>query len=163
MLVYKIRFPLLRAAGNTGSHCNSTWFCLCGVGLLTLLEKLQSSLSRQTLPGCSSSGQAEVTPVQQVLVPQPLSSPALSQQASGCQRKLEKPCGPAGSWEAAKRAGPGWEGQTELPAPAHQLCPHQGVTAAHAKSLSVWFQESLHLCPQVWNLVNQTSEANSSL
>lgn len=61
MLVYNISFPLLRAAGNTGSHCNTTRLCLCG--LLTLLEQLQSSPCRQTLPGCSSRGQAEVTPV----------------------------------------------------------------------------------------------------
>lgn len=157
MLVYKIRFPLLRAAGNTGSHCNSTWFCLCGVGLLTLLENLQSSLSRQTLPGCSSSGQAEVTPVQQVLVPQPLSSPALSQQASGCQ----------GSWQlgSCKEGGAevGRTNSASCTCPPALPSPSAPMTPAHAKSLSVWFQESLHLCPQVWNLVNQTFEANSSL
>lgn len=121
VLVYKIRFSLLRTAGNIGCHCNSTWFCLCGVGLLTLLEKLQSSPSRQTLPGCSSSGQAEVTPVQQVLVPQPLSSPC---SAPAGLRLPERPWGPAGSWETPNGAGLRWGGQTVLPTPAHQLCPH---------------------------------------
>lgn len=81
------------------------------------------------------------------------SAPALPQHISGCQGKLEKPCGPAGSWEAANGAGPRWgrinSASLHLP---------------NAKSLSVWFQESsLHLCPQAWNLLNQISEANSSL
>lgn len=125
VFIYKIRFPLLRVVGNTGSHCSSTQLCLCGVGSSPCWKRFNP-------PSPGRHCQAEAV-LQAGLRPHlhsrcsycsPSPAPALPQPASGCQGKLEKPCDPAGSWEAANGAGPRWGQGTAASAPAHQHCPH---------------------------------------
>lgn len=90
VLVYKIRFPLLRAAGNRSFHCNSTQ-SLCGVGF--------SPCWRSSSPPWPGRGHTCTPGVCSTAPPQPLLCP------SGLKLPGEagKPLGSC--WEAANGAG----------------------------------------------------------
>lgn len=92
VLVYKIRFPLLRAAGNTGF--SSTRLCLSGVGCSPCSVILPVRADTARLRPHLTAVHLSVC-----LYHSPSPAPALPQPSSGFQGRLEKPRGPAGSWE----------------------------------------------------------------
>lgn len=127
MFIYKVRFPLLRAAGNTGSHCSSTRL-LCGVG--------SSPCWRCFDPPCPGRHwQAEAqrhrgSVLQARLRPHlhsrcsyhsPSPAPAL---ASGCRGSWKSPVVLLAAGKLQMGLGQGGDNEQELPAPAHQRCPN---------------------------------------
>lgn len=156
VFIYKIRFPLLRAAGNTGSHCSSTWLCLCGVGSSPCWRHFSPACPGrhcQAEPHRHSSRCCTTAPLQPLLCRSVLGLPGETGKALRC-------CWQLGSckWGWAQV---GTVNSSFLHLPTSAALSAAPTAPAH--TFSGWFQESLHLCPQAQSLLNQISEASSSL